>query len=685
MSKKNKKKLQQNLSLKERLEKHWNNRNWFAFVSLFTRDREASMRTPWASRWDDALYNCLTSALFLEKDFKNVEMTLDLIRAEGGKGGVSPLLCDCADVASDFMRARESGVVSKPSKLLAETNLPSPYLALRRDLASAASSKRKKSSSETEALVKKLAAQYGRLSRAKTATPYRTWLKIAQELEETTQDMEGGDVFRAVRLIVALVLKLFITGKGENSLREPISLLQDVDFRKLPPNQTHPVVRTLWEFFCRAGEGKYGRDWGDTVRVLQFAFIKPATPDLEQLKAQYDRLVKMRNNAFLEDVLQSALLTRASRWTDQENYVLRAFFVRSFKGYDDKEPEVPELLRLLEAFKILGEIGRKWRPQAPWTEEIYTCFEDVVFNLPRKLVPTYLQGNLPYESMTAATLFYLSLIAPYNKEPKEQLASRPSLRLSAEEMNYAAEALLPEDPSPKEVRAAKGILGDGEYVAFCEELVRTAIKFSAENIVNNDDLSQLFWFFLRRDLVEELANSLSPGSLEECFCRLYLDAKPMSLSKDPVKIEAFFKGKSSSPEFGPLLWIVLLRWPEVEADFLVRLFEKNYAQTQEEARTQKDIWEMIGRMIARIKPKAKRDMVTQGVCRVMAKDKKNSNPYFKKTLTFLKSLPAMTDAEVAQKEARFARLQQEMSAIEAMREAFFKAFHGSSFYDGDKD
>ncbi|MDR1048365.1 MAG: hypothetical protein LBL51_01315, partial [Synergistaceae bacterium] len=113
MAKNDKKKPQQNLSLKERLEKHWNNRNWSAFTSLFLRDREASMRTPWASRWDDALYNALTSAFFVEKDLESAAVTLDFIRAEQGISGISPLLCDCADVVSDFLNAHENGVVDK--------------------------------------------------------------------------------------------------------------------------------------------------------------------------------------------------------------------------------------------------------------------------------------------------------------------------------------------------------------------------------------------------------------------------------------------------------------------------------------------------------------------------------------------------------------------------------------------
>ncbi|MDR1621259.1 MAG: hypothetical protein LBS00_02665, partial [Synergistaceae bacterium] len=433
MSKKDKKKPQQNLSLKERLEKHWNNRNWAAFVSLFLRDRGASMRTPWASRWDDALYNCLTNALFVEKDLKSVAMALELVREERGISGVSPLLCDCADVASDFLNIYQSGVVSKPSPLLAEAGLPSSYSALRGELVSLAATKTKKSpQNEAENLVKKLATQHAKLERAKTAIPYATWMKIAKELQDSTSDIECSNVFQAVHSIVTLVHKLVLTGKGENALRDAGSLLADPVFRHIPQNQTHPAVRTLWEFFCQTGERKYGKDWGGIARVLQLSFMKPLHPDLEQLKSQYDRLTKMKKNEFLDEVLQSALLVDTSRWTDQENYILRMFFVLSFRETDFGESKPFELVRFLESFKILGEIGRKWRPEAPWTNKIRSCFEDTILNLPRKFFPTLSQWNLPYEVMTPTTLLYFALIDPYNSVVKEAVTL--PLTLSQSEM-----------------------------------------------------------------------------------------------------------------------------------------------------------------------------------------------------------------------------------------------------------
>jgi hypothetical protein len=681
MSKKDKKKLQQNLSLKERLEKHWNNRNWAAFVSLFLRDREASMRTTWASRWDDGLYNCLTNAFFVEKDFDSVKMVLDLIRSERGISGVSPLLCDCMDVVSDFLQTWEGGAVPKPSRLLAEANLPSSYLVLRRELASLSSLRIKKSpQNDAEALVKKLATQYSRLGRAKTATPYVTWLKIAQELKKATNGAEYSDVFGAVHAIVGLVHKLVLTGKGENQLRKATSLLTHPIFRDIPPNQTHPVVKSLWEFFCRLGEQKYGKDWGDIARVLQLSFMKPAQPELEQLATQYERLTKIRRTEFLDNILQSALLIRGSQWTDQEHYILRMLFVNAFNEGRFDDPDITELIRFLGSFKTLGEIGRKWRPNAPWGKRISLDFEGVILGIPRKVLSTLSQWDLPYESMTAPTLLYFALLAPYGKMIKQVVTTRTPLRLSEKDMDYTSESLLHETLSRKDMGMAKSLLGDEGYVAFCEALVRNAIKLSAENVAENNEVSRQFWFSLRRDMIEELADGLLPDSLEKCFCQLYLDAKSMNLSKDPVKIEAFFKAESSSSKFAPLLWMVLLVWPGIDPHFLVRLFQKNYPLIQCEGAMNETIWEAINYMLTRIRPKAARDIVAVGVYNIMLQEKNHSSS-FKNAIAFLKRLPKMTDAELERNERKYH--DKDIAVFQKMRGILHKVFQKNKYFYED--
>ena len=58
------------------------NGKWEHFTALYLRDREASDRTPWAGRLGDALYNCLTKTLFVQKDSAAALELAHLLRAE---------------------------------------------------------------------------------------------------------------------------------------------------------------------------------------------------------------------------------------------------------------------------------------------------------------------------------------------------------------------------------------------------------------------------------------------------------------------------------------------------------------------------------------------------------------------------------------------------------------------------
>jgi hypothetical protein len=66
-NKKKKKITGQNLSLTERLERHWVNEKWESFFSLYMRDRDASERGPWAARFPDALYNSYRRSVSAQK------------------------------------------------------------------------------------------------------------------------------------------------------------------------------------------------------------------------------------------------------------------------------------------------------------------------------------------------------------------------------------------------------------------------------------------------------------------------------------------------------------------------------------------------------------------------------------------------------------------------------------------
>ncbi|MDR1378666.1 MAG: hypothetical protein LBJ36_06390 [Synergistaceae bacterium] len=645
MSKKNKKKPQQNLSLKERLSKHWDNRKWDIFVSLFARDREASMRTSWAARWNDALYNCLTAALFVDKDLVSVKMTLDVVRAEQKLAGLSPLLCDCADVASDFLIAHKTGSWEK-SPLLNEADLPPSYAFLRRELVSMASTKALSGSQSETNLVKKFAAQYARLERAKTAMPYATWLKIAEQIEMLTKDTDSAETFRAVRVIVMLVHKLFLKGKGENSLRQIATLPENQLFRSIPKNQTHPAIRFLWDFFCRSGTRKYGKEWGDAARVLQLSFMK-GSAELEQLRDQYECLMKVNENASLEEALLSLLRSASSQWTqwtDQEHYVLRALFVDSVDVYKEHKESSDIFSQLLESFKILGVIGRKWRPQTPWSNLIRERFEDTIFSFPRQYLSCFSRIDLPFDAMSVPSLLYFCL-SDDREIAKSLRVSHAPMRLSPGEADRAVDAFLDETFSCNDAKVMKSILDEAGYIAFFSSWVRAAISRSMENAKEELVPSRYFWASVKGVLLEELAHTLPPDNPEGCLCRLCSGLKPLHFSKDTEKIDAFVNVLSPNTPLGEELWNLLPMWPDSNPDFIVRLFEKNYFlyHYENSERMNGKVGQNLLRKVGKIQNGETRRTVAVGICKFLIA---RANKRLRNTIIFLKQIASANDAGV---------------------------------------
>ncbi|MDR1621986.1 MAG: hypothetical protein LBS00_06400, partial [Synergistaceae bacterium] len=206
------------------------------------------------------------------------------------------------------------------------------------------------------------------------------------------------------------------------------------------------------------------------------------------------------------------------------------------------------------------------------------------------------------------------------------------------------------------------------------------VSFSAEDVANNREPQ--FLFSLRRDALEELTTNLPSDTLEGCFCRLYLDAKPMHLSKDPAKVEAFFNAPSpETSRFGPLLWMALTVWPEIDPHFLVRLFKKIYPQMQAEGNKNDSLWPAIGHTITKIKQKGIRDAVADGVCRIMRGDK-NKSHQFKETIAFLERLPKLTNAELAKTVSRNAR--SGIPSLKQVQDLLMKMFKKEKrFYEDD--
>jgi hypothetical protein len=630
MSKKNKKKPQQNLSLKDRLAKHWNNNHWGAFLSLYARDKEASMRTPWAERWQEALYNCLTDALFAEKNFQIAEMALDLIRGEGE--AISPRLRDCAGVAADFLYARQKGFPAAPYPLKKGADLPPLYAALRArfvSLVSAAAKEKKSSKSGAAGLVRKLAAQYNRLNGAKTASPWLTWLKIAEQLEAAAKGTDSAGTFCAVHAIARLMRELVHPSRGTASLRDAQDLPCHPLFCAVPGNQSHPAIGMLWDFFCRTGERKYGEEWGMAARVLRLSFTAK-TDRLKPLKKQYDRLMEMGEDANREDMAYSLLSNASLDWTEQDHYILRMLFVFNYnpqlmKGNADVPSFTEKFKIILESFEILGRLGRRWRPQAPWISPIRQCFEEIVLDLPWELLFTLMEKDLPWESVSVPVILYIALYEQSGAQRlKKTLSSRLPLPLASEDIPKVLYILDPQLLKVTNIRTLRMFLDDAEYARLLEHWVRRVARFSGEDAANGIPPSRQIWNAMGKDLLKELAAVL-PDAPEGRLCELFLEEG--RLRPDSPEANAFFGALSSriaqsgdnSEGFEWTIYFLmfLLTWPEVSSRFLLRLIDTILSRLRQTTWAHFDQWRKIADIVEKMTDRSKQKTVAAAICAQM--------------------------------------------------------------------
>jgi hypothetical protein len=104
-----------------------------------------------------------------------------------------------------------------------------------------------------------------------------------------------------------------------------------------------------------------------------------------------------------------------------------------------------------------------------------------------------------------------------------------------------------------------------------------AVVETSEAALDGEPPSSQKWTQYSRDLMEALAEALPPDSQVGCLCRLRSNVKPMHISDDPEKVNAFIESLLPESSLGLNLILVLLTWPEVAPSFISRLFEKVYS------------------------------------------------------------------------------------------------------------
>ncbi|MDR0652987.1 MAG: hypothetical protein LBG12_06730 [Synergistaceae bacterium] len=614
-NKKKKKIAGQNLSLTERLERHWTNEKWESFFSLYMRDREASERGPWAARFPDALYNCLTAALFLHQNYDGTRQVAEMMLAERSLGTDDDVLRECARTALDFINIRE-GRLNRPSDGEGRSiALPEPYEELRRKLADVfAPSKRGRKRKEiSNPTIEKLAKQFKSLPSAKNSAPYASFLKTAETLVSETEGTGSAAIFRAVRDIASIMREV---ARGAYNLKDPTQMILRLASKGYHLRTNHPALLTLWEYMCKLGGRKFGDRWENAARAGRMSIIFLN----EEFKPAYDKLTSVRQN-FSGQNLPDTAERNYDGWTEQERFILIFLAISFLKG--GKGPDYFEGVpanTILRWFKTLGEIGGRRRPEGAWPESIRFAFEKMAILGGHRYLEFLVEGDLPYECMTAASITAMVLYAPHTlRLVKDKLKSRLPLNMSGAD-ERALDDFFPHVVFSVPVLKATSELFDnrGKEIFFKSVLIST-IRTDLFSALTSVSHSPTLWSSMSQSHIALFLENLPDGSHAAAFCRLCLGQKPMSLSDDTSLIAAFFSSRPEHSIFNATLSLFLMTWPGISVEFLLRLFEHSIEEHEHI-----DDWEKLLQSVSKIQNPNDRKNVARGVSRILKRRYRNN-------------------------------------------------------------
>ncbi|MDR0882163.1 MAG: hypothetical protein LBP55_06440 [Candidatus Adiutrix sp.] len=615
-SRKNKNSPPRNLSLGERLSGHWRAGKWESFVALYLRNRAASDITQGAPLFADALHNCLTRALFINRDFETVQEFAGLMLAEDGSGSEWEARRDCARVALDFTSMR-NGARIEPSPLLVETGLEEPYRTLRARLVSfakgtnAVKRKRGQDLSPQAELLKKLSAQFKALPRAKTLTPYTTFLKIAETLAQQTAGTPAARTFQTLRSIADLLRDLEKRGKAGGLLREPGELLKHPAFLDLPQSRPHPAILGLWAYFCNRGGTKFGRNWVVAARVLQLKFAPELAP---QLAAPFNGLTSTGHGAKQPSLIMTVCGNGEENWSDHERYILANLGLNSLAHQDDslfKSSTVPQWRKW---FTTITEVGRQWRPESPWSKLAQECFEKIVSSgSGEAILQSFNRLEVPFEGLTPLTLARLIAKYPDWAGPVRQaLSHRLPLSLKADDTEQLVKEFGEKTPSPAILAGLRELLGPDSYAQLLTAWVEAVVETSAIGVYRGHGSSALTWDNLTGRLLEMIEEGLPQASPVRCFCRLCQGAGRRRLSNEAGHISALLDALAQTPSdhrgFSANLFMMLTAWPQADLALLLKLFTLGLPFWG-----QIDLWSEVAETVSQVKDVERRKAIARNI------------------------------------------------------------------------
>jgi hypothetical protein len=627
MAKKKKKPVPRNLSLKERLAGHWQAAKWEAFAALYLRDPEASSRTPWAQRWPDVLCNCLTKALFINRDPHSVHEFASRLLNETGDAAKA----DIARVALDFLSMRADASTGL-SPLVAEEQLPAPWRELRSALFQAASKPKKRGRRTLPpgaALLKKLQVRFAALSKANTLTSFTNFLQLAEEFEAMAKGTAAEGTARGIRA-QAVLLRDLQKRRGNNAddMRDLGWLEKHRQFRELANASMSPAVLGMWNLFCSLGGRKFGRDWENAARTLRLAFDRKTDPELSA--------------AFRQVVLQSSgkprlfWLTQAEkygRWSEQERYLL-TFLCVCEEGLDEDEDFLSEASarRNLNRIKTVTEIGRARRPESPWPVQMAKMLEEMLLEQGNEYLPFINRIDIPYQSQTNAGLVLLALRMGHLKNIRNSAAvHRLPLPLTQGEISDIAHFLVFHPLKEAKVDELASMVRPDVFSRLANQWILFAIASSG--FITAHEQSTTPWDRLTEgQTLGILAKHLHVDNLPWAFCRLCQGMGRRQLSDDETlrrdfqdilqreladapkggRISSDYKSERSADKdadqlyakFRAGLFLMLTAWPQANCHIMHPLFKLVVSTVEAE-----NLWDDVIQAVDAIKdPRRKKEI-----------------------------------------------------------------------------
>jgi hypothetical protein len=606
-NKKKKKIAGQNLSLSERLERHWNGEKWETFFSLYMRDREVSERGPWAAKFPDALYNCLTTVLFLHKNYDGARQIAEMMLSESSLGPDGDILRACARIAIDFMDIR-AGKSNRPSgDEWRGIALPAPYEELRRKLAEefAQVHRGRKKKEILNPTVEKLSKQFKALQSAKNIGPYNSFLKSAATLLAEAHGTASEPIFRAVG---EMALTMREIAHSTSDARNPLYLVPRRDDKSYPLRTSHPALLTLWEYTCKLGGRKFGDTWESAARAARMSVINSN----EEFRPAYNKLMSIGNSSGAE--LPIAAERYYDGWTEQERFILIFLAVseqmRKTEGFFEDIADSTAL----RWFKTLGEIGRRRRSEGAWPMTVKKAFERLIIASDVRYVKLMEREDLPFEYMTTPTIIAMFLHYPRIKKAiMDKLKSHLPLSVNDSD-EKTLDDFFPGMVFPvPTLRSASEMLDRRGNEIFFKSILMSIISTDISRMLERHSSRPPLWNSVSQAHIALFAENLPKDSQAAAFCHLCLGQKHMSLSDDTSKIASFFASRPDDNHFNASsLSLFLMTWPGVPAEFLLRLFERSI-----EGHEHIGEWHVIPVMIAKIQGTDERKSVAQGVSRIL--------------------------------------------------------------------